>query len=119
MSDHIVDADKMVSVPESVIDRVLFEQGYDRTEGTSRGILSALSAAGWVVEQGWRTMETAPRDGTRFIAWFPPCVQLPAGGWHECQWHNGAWYHPFFVEPMLWRPGPSLPAAPEARDDGR
>lgn len=81
--------------------------------------LAALSAAGWVVEQGWRTMETAPRDGTRFIAWFPPCVQLPAGGWHECQWHNGAWYHPFFVEPMLWRPGPSLPAAPEARDDGR
>lgn len=49
MSHHIPDAGKMVSVPEIVIDRVLFEHGYDRTEGTSRAILSALSAAGWVV----------------------------------------------------------------------
>ena len=49
MTDHIPDTGKMVGVPENVIDRVLFEQGYDRTEGTSRAILSALAAAGMVV----------------------------------------------------------------------
>ena len=71
MTDHIPDTGKMVSTPESVIDRVLFEQGYDRTEGTSRAILSALSAAGLVVEQGWQPIETAPRDGTRMLCYAP------------------------------------------------
>jgi Lar family restriction alleviation protein len=60
---------------------------------------------------GWQPISTAPRDGTRFIAWFPPCPQLKNGGWHECQWKRG-WYHPFFVEPTFWQPGP-LPPAPE------
>lgn len=90
-------------------------------EARSEMARALLEGTGLVIEQGWRTMETAPRDGTRFIAWWPPCAQLPSGEWHECQWHNGAWYHPFLVEPTHWQPPPvdgphiaaALPAAPQ------
>ena len=69
-------------------------------------ILSALAAAGYVIEQDWQTIETAPRDGTRFIAWWQPCAQVHDGRWHECQWRDGGWYHPFFTEPTHWKPPP-------------
>jgi len=82
-------------------------------------ILSALAAAGHVIEQDWQPIETAPKDGTRFIAWWQPCAQLPNGGWHECQWLGGGWYHPFFAEPTHWKPppvdGPHLTAAKETQ----
>jgi hypothetical protein len=78
-------------------------------------LLAALAAAGFVVEQGWQPIETARTDGTRIIAWFPPCAQLPNGGWHEMQWYDG-WHHPFFVEPTHWMPGPQPPAALEPRE---
>lgn len=58
------------------------------------------------VEQDWQPIETAPRDGTRFIAWWQPCQQFLAGGWHECRWAGDGWYHPFFAEPTHWKPPP-------------
>lgn len=67
---------------------------------------AALAAAGYVIEQDWQPIETAPRDGTRFIAWWQPCAQVPDGRWHECKWTGGGWYHPFFTEPTHWKPPP-------------
>ena len=74
-------------------------------------ILAALHAAGFVVERGWQPIETAPRDGTRFHGWFPPCSQAPKGVVMDVLW-SGGWYHPFFIEPTYWRP---LPTPPEAQ----
>ena len=91
------------------------QQGLNAPEARTDAILSALAAAGLVIEQDWQPIETAPRDGTRFIAWWQPCAQVPDGRWHECQWTGGGWYHPFFTEPTHWKPppvdGPHLAAA--------
>ena len=78
-----------------------------------------ISAAGYAVGRDWQPISTAPKDGTRFIAWWQPCPQLPAGGWQECQWHGEAWHHPFFSEPTHWMPppvdGPHLAASEPTR----
>lgn len=98
--------------------------------------LAALAAAGWVVEQGWRTMETAPRDGTVIDLfcegerWADCYWGLPdhccgeAGQYCDSDWHRmkHGWIvcsinAPAGLKPTHWRP---LPAAPqEERDDGR
>lgn len=75
---------------------------------TADAILAALTAAGCAVEQGWRTMDTAPRDGTRFHGWFPAHGSIP-GCVADVSWHHGCWHHPHFVEPTHWRPLPAPP----------
>ena len=120
MSDHIPDPVKMVSARDEAVERALMAAWCAPIKGVTDedAFLTAL-AAGFVIEQGWQPIETAPMDGTRFIAWWQPCAQVPDGRWHECQWTGGGWYHPFFAEPTHWKPppvdGPHLAAAKETQ----
>ena len=77
-----------------------------------RGVnLGPLSSAG-VRHMEWQPIETAPKDGTRFIAWGPNLAVA------ECEWreawahYDAGWYrsnqHPV-VEPTHWQPLPSPP----------
>jgi hypothetical protein len=121
MSDHIPDPGKMVSARD-VIAASLCMFGAMDTHGRlieTDAILSALAAAGYVIEQDWQPIKTAPKDGTQFIAWWQPCRLLPAGAWGECEWCNGGWCHQFLAEPTHWKPppvdGPHLAAAKETQ----
>lgn len=92
--------------------------GYHGPTGDDvRAILSALSAAGWVVEQGWQPIETAPRDRRKDENRGPP-LQLfqrgfapMTGCWFQMQGQKTGWWNvggkPF--SPTHWRPLPSPP----------
>ena len=93
--------------PEDVIAEALSFTG--RPELDARHVVLSLERAGFVIEQGWRPIAEAPRDGTRFHGWFPAHGSIP-GCVADVSWHHGCWHHPHFVEPTRWRP---LPAPPE------
>jgi hypothetical protein len=57
----------------------------------------------------WQPIDTAPRDGTRILAWFPPNVQALDGDMAIVQWYAGSWYSGFFVDPTMWQPLPPPP----------
>ena len=88
-------------------------------------ILAALSSAGIDCE-GWRTIESAPKDGTEFQAW---CVRVDHGQWEpRCRFNpkteafeiwgridydaDGWDVYPAF-EPTHWMPFPLPPLASE------
>lgn len=83
------------------------------------------SSAGEV--EGWRPIETAPRDGTWLLLWLPY-----AGGYGQCHIAPGRWakdhYRKTFSwfingngmrRPTHWRPLPAPPVAALASDAGR
>ena len=76
-------------------------------------ILTALEAKGLVIEQGWQPIETAPKDGTRYIGYQGTSGDYEGQTdvcWYslECH-HNGVLS--FF--PTHWRPLPEPPARGE------
>jgi hypothetical protein len=95
-----------------VIDLTLMGRGYDRTEGTADAILSALTAAGYTLEQGWQDIATAPRDGTRILCFAPPSTsEYPDPVWKVDKWRNNAWWEMRPAQPYAaWRPLPAPPA---------
>ena len=70
-------------------------------------ILSALTAAGYTVEQGWQPIATAPRDKMLMLGHVedaaPTIGYYARGAWRE---HNGKGTP---TKPTHWRP---LPAGP-------
>lgn len=84
----------------------------------------------------WQPMNTAPMDGTEFLAWFQKheidddgdstdkvvggaqaIISFTAGSWNEPQWldASGAYYMDdwcFAEEPVLWHPLPPNPTIP-------
>ena len=128
MSDHIADVGKMVGARD-VLARARCERHW-RTPCDMGGCtefscewrkgaeadLAALSAAGWVVEQGWQPIETAPRDGTWIWCWHEEKRWKRVG--MRCKASGPRWYYSgtgFNAEyaddaPTHWRP---LPAAPQ------
>ena len=67
-------------------------------------------------KEGWRPIETAPKDGSRVICCGP---QLAVAECEWCYWHGAkaGWYRsnqPPEVHPTYWMP---LPAAPEPQED--
>jgi len=82
-------------------------------------ILSALTAAGYAVEQGWQPIETAPRDGTRMLCYAPAAEDRASIVRSDFWWvRERGFAHMRPGQPYThWRP---LPAAPqEDRDEGR
>lgn len=88
------------------------------TERAVAAYLSALAAAGYVVERGWQPIETAPRDGAPIWAWNGEYCQME---WFASDEWSG-WLHcdpllsdadPDPVQPTHWRPLPAPPAAKE------
>lgn len=63
-------------------------------------------------EDGWRTMESAPRDGTSIL------VNVPGFGmglfvlfWMDARWREPAHMNGLKIDPTHWRPLPEPPAA--------
>jgi len=70
----------------------------------------------------WQPIETAPRDGTELLAWWPgPGMGLPAIGWQITNWGriagSGMWFAHSLVgkQPTHWMP---LPPPPAENHDG-
>lgn len=99
--------------------------GADPLEAGIAAYLTALEAKGYVIEQGWQPIETAPRDGTRVLLavkpadtvdnWYgrtPPDVdgfglfKHLDNGWSTPG--SGGWADFFFSG---WRPLPEPPLA--------
>jgi hypothetical protein len=80
--------------------------------------LAELTIAGW--SDGWRPIESAPRDGTPVIGWVDSSKGLPSGVMYVVWWregHDGRWCffesgrgESYSVYPSFWRP---LPAPPQ------
>ena len=71
-------------------------------------ILAALRTAGFVIEQDWQPIATAPRDGREVLLWVHGIYVI---GWY----HRGEWRHGpkgYAVSPTHWRP---LPTPPECQ----
>lgn len=62
------------------------------------------------VEVAWQPIETAPKDGRRFI------LLLTPSGWPQVAYSNTWWTSGFSVEnkPTHWMPLPAAPAQPDA-----
>jgi hypothetical protein len=61
----------------------------------------------------WKTMDSAPRDGSDVLLWVPRCANAPHGTHCIARWHMGEWYQPFFAEPTHWQPLPPPPGEGE------
>jgi hypothetical protein len=106
MSDHIPDPGKMVSArtPEDVL--IVALDNWINPAGVAGVALSALAAAGYVIEQDWQPIETAPQDGTDVLVFDPTSPKAPKIALD--------WYHKeegWLGKPTHWRPLPAPPAA--------
>lgn len=83
-----------------------------------------LSGAG---EDGWRPIETAPKDGSLIDLWATPNKKLQELGFIPCRMPNCAWVTHFAgagwancsegYEPTRWMPPPAAPASSGMNDD--
>jgi len=74
-----------------------------------------------MASDGWRPIETAPRDGTRILVWRPrvggPCVAVWNGEWPTphmvtCPESGKCWIGEW------WMPLDAIPAPPKDAADG-
>lgn len=90
------------------------EKARKRMTERARAAISALTERGYFIEQGWRTIDSAPKDGTRVIlAWGGSSVvgyyldnrhtRHPWAGWKVPS------MEPFPAgQPTMWRPIPAV-----------
>jgi len=93
-------------------DELLKEQGDDGSEnqyGKAAAIIRALLA-----EREWRTMDSAPRDGTRVLLWNAYVGQYVSsfcnGEWPYGYDASTGYFGEFYPQPTRWR---SLPKPEE------
>lgn len=73
--------------------------------------LCDLALRGLNAGDQWRTMESAPKDGTRFLA----AGQMAWGLVNVVKWRSGGWHSGFIIPYPLthWQPLPAPPAMKE------
>lgn len=88
--------------------------------GTSHEDIAALLSH--IESDGWQTMETAPRDGTKVDLWYPYDMER----WIDCEWSEtlkcwGKWivenkeqvFDTIGYDPTHWRYSPAPPETKE------
>ena len=117
-------------------DRVLAWLGYWRDEMPPEAVkqLQQICSDTRKSDDGWRTMESAPKDGTSMLLFVEPIDSYEICGWHPDRhieivigwWDNYGWRSPLMEEgtadtegyssavaisitPTAWRPLPSPP----------
>jgi hypothetical protein len=119
MSDHIPDPGKMVSARDEAVERALMAAWCNPIEGVTDedAFLTALAAAGHVIEQDWQPIATAPRDGTEVLV-YARVLHPEKWGVHLEPMVCAASYHPDagwcvceIRDATHWRPLPAPPAA--------
>jgi hypothetical protein len=61
---------------------------------------------------GWQLIETAPKDGTRILAWDGLCMMVlwwGSGGWYDAQWVTVHLDNNRPFAPTHWMPLPEPP----------
>ena len=76
-------------------------------------VRAAIHAAGFVVEQGWQPISTAPRDVD--VEVWNAATGAYRSRWTEDEWPMGFWERlgKWYPRPTHWRP---LPAGPEVEE---
>ncbi|MEJ1174253.1 DUF551 domain-containing protein [Agrobacterium sp. CMT1] len=89
--------------------------GNVRAGDIARVVRSALSAQVQDVA-GWQPIESAPRDGTQFLA-------FEIDGYFNCWWHDNGYGEQYWMDEADSEPNPThwmpLPAAPAKQEAGR
>lgn len=92
-------------------DWATFEAGIDKgLEVAAKLVRDTLSSAKEPQTEGWRSMESAPKDGTRILGFFPNLEN----GFHDTAWIErlNTWAsRDYPVQPTLWMPLPALPSS--------
>ena len=60
-------------------------------------------------KDGWRPIETAPKDGTRILVWVEGAESHEIVGWLGDCWFNGDVTDFMFGDPTHWMPLPEPP----------
>lgn len=82
--------------------------------------MRAYAAEAVRVAQGWRPIETAPKDGTQILAWAPDFYPgfYGVAEWAEKQdWRPetvAGWFWNYATRPTHWMPLPTPPQADQA-----
>jgi len=129
---------------EAVFNRVMSASGMPDNDDINydrwflEAALTAIAEEGYVIEQGWRPIETAPKDGTQFIAYIQHNVGTAtriAIAWAPAhpEWRYSWWMVPSNVScPIVethedvsdswlithWRPLPGPPAIISKAEQG-
>lgn len=90
------------------IERIARTWFNDEKEGRERCISALTSFA--EEEEKWQPIETAPKDGTQILAWYPGLRSTPVQTW----WLPGANRWHLTGNPTHWQP---LPPAPRSLND--
>lgn len=93
------------------------------SEGDLHSIIKALFALPQRPVDGWQPISTAPRDGTKILAYGAHCDGRPNPYILKgcCYWHEGLWLGgPFSThcEPQYWQPYPEIPAPIASKQGG-
>ena len=105
----------MTDTPEAIMARAIIRDNYslEWAEAYVKKQIAALHAAGYEIVQGWKPIESAPRDGTEILGWEKSegmaiiAYRPDMAGNTKYEWFNLDHGTPYC--PTHWRPRPAPP----------